>query len=55
MLSGCLTEKIRVSTKSPNQFDKKFIEASEENLNVKCWTVTPSHITYIRQYLQKSL
>ena len=48
MVNGRLTEKIRVSTKSLNQFYKKFLETSEENLDVKIWTVInpTSHITY---------
>ena len=35
MVSGRLIEKIRFLIESPNPFYKKFIEASEENLNVK--------------------
>jgi len=54
-VSGRPIEKIRFLTESPNPFYKKFIEASEENLNVKSLTVTPCcHITHSR-YLQKGL
>ena len=47
MLSWRLTQKIRISTESPNQFDKKFLGASEENLNVKSCPVTPCHTSHI--------
>lgn len=55
MVNGCLNEKIRVSAESTNQFYKKFLEAREENLNVKIWTVTLCHTSHIRQYLKKGL